>query len=136
MFFHKILAFEGIRCTRIEEDNCWVIGNKERTHHYWLAFWCCSHLGIINSSVFLKFLPVEVGRVPFSLVGVPRVLLEISFILLRVGAVLDEVSGLSTIEATSGRTRKSRETSTRGTRLIGRSERSSGTNKDRLLEWI
>jgi hypothetical protein len=68
------------------------------------------------------------------LVGVPRVLLEIGFILLRLWAVLDELSGLSTIEATSGRTGKSRETSTRGTRLIGRSKGSSGTNKNRLLE--
>jgi hypothetical protein len=70
------------------------------------------------------------------LVGVPRVLLEIGFILLRVFAVLDEVSGLSTIEATSGRTGESREMSTRGTRLIGRSRGSSGTIQDRLLEWI
>jgi hypothetical protein len=70
------------------------------------------------------------------LVGVPRVLLEIGFILLRVWAILDEVFGLSTIEATNGRTRESRETSTRGTRLIGRSRGSSGTNKNRLLEWI
>jgi hypothetical protein len=51
-------------------------------------------------------------------------------------AVLDEVFGLSTVEATSGRTGKSEETSTRGTRLIGRSGGSSGTNKDRMLEWI
>jgi hypothetical protein len=62
--------------------------------------------------------------------------LEIGFILLRVWTVLDEVSRLSTVEATSGRTRESKETSTRGTRLIGRSEGSSGTNKNRLLEWI
>ena len=60
--------------------------------------------------------------------------MEIGFILLRLWAVLDELSGLSTIEATSGRTGKSRETSTRGTRLIGRSKGSSGTNKNRLLE--
>jgi hypothetical protein len=70
------------------------------------------------------------------LVGVPRVLLEVGFILLRVWAVLDEVYGLSTIKATSGRTGKSREMSTVGTQLIGRSEGSSGTNKDKLLEWI
>jgi hypothetical protein len=63
-------------------------------------------------------------------------MLKIGFILLRVWVVLDEMSGLSTIEPTSGITRKSRETSTRGTRLIGRSGGSSGTNKDRLLEWI
>jgi hypothetical protein len=47
------------------------------------------------------------------LVGVPRVLLEIGFILLRVWAVLDEVSGLPTVEATRGRTGESRKTSTR-----------------------
>jgi hypothetical protein len=70
------------------------------------------------------------------LVGVPRILLKIGFILLRVWVVLDEVSGLSIIEATSGRTGKSRETSTRDTRLIGRSGGSSETNKDRMLEWI
>jgi hypothetical protein len=70
------------------------------------------------------------------LVGVPRILLKIDFIFLWVWAFLDEVSGLSTIQATSGRTRKSRETSTRGTQLIGRSRGSSGMNKDRLLEWI
>jgi hypothetical protein len=69
------------------------------------------------------------------LIGVPRILLEIGFILLRVWAVLDEVFGLSTVEATSGRTGKSKEMSTRGTRLIGRSGGNSGTNKDRLLEW-
>jgi hypothetical protein len=55
------------------------------------------------------------------LVGVSIVLLKIGFILLQVWAVLDEVSGLSIIEATSGRTGESRETSTKGTWLIGRS---------------
>ena len=70
------------------------------------------------------------------MVGVPRILLKIGFILLRVWVVLDEVSRLSTIEATSGRTGESRETSTRGTQLIGRSGGSSGTNKDMLFEWI
>jgi hypothetical protein len=70
------------------------------------------------------------------LVGVPRVLLKVGFILLQVWAVFDEVSGLSTVEETSGRTRESRETSTRGTRLIGRSRGSTGTNKNKLLEWI
>jgi hypothetical protein len=89
-------------------------------------------LGIINSSRFLEIL----ARVPLSLDGVPRILLKIGFILLWVWAVLDEVSRLSTIEASSGRTWKSKETSTRGTRLIGRSGGSSGTNKDRLIEWI
>jgi hypothetical protein len=63
-------------------------------------------------------------------------MLEIGFILLRVWTVLDEVSGLSIVEATSRRARESRETSTRGPRLIGRSEGSSGTNKNRLLEGI
>jgi hypothetical protein len=63
-------------------------------------------------------------------------MLEIGFILLRVWAVLDEVSRLSTIDANSGRAGESRETSTRGTRLIGRSGGSSGTNKDRMLECI
>jgi hypothetical protein len=61
-------------------------------------------------------------------------MLEIGFIFLRVWAVLDKVSGLSTFEATNGRTRKSRETSTRGTRLIGRSRDSSGTNEN-MLCW-
>jgi hypothetical protein len=56
--------------------------------------------------------------------------------LLRIWAVLDEMSGLSTVEAPTGRTGKGRETSTRGTRLIGRSRGSSGINKDGLLEWI
>jgi hypothetical protein len=94
-------------------------------------------LGIIKSTCFLEILARWIiSHVPLSLVGVPRVLLEIGFILLRVWAVLDEVSGLSIIEATSGRTRESKETSTRGTRLIGRRGGSSGTNKDMLLKWI
>jgi hypothetical protein len=70
------------------------------------------------------------------LVGVPRVLLDVGFIFLWVWTVLDEVSGLSTVEATSRRIRESRETSTRGTRLIGRSGGSIGMNKNRLLEGI
>jgi hypothetical protein len=94
-------------------------------------------LGIINPSSFLEILARWIiSRVPLSLVRVPSVLLEIGFILLRVWAVLDEVSELSTIEAISGRTGESRETSSRGTRLIGRSGGSSGTIKNRLLEWI
>jgi hypothetical protein len=94
-------------------------------------------LDIINLSCFLEILARWIiSSVPLSLVGVPRVLLEISFILLRVWAVLDEVSRLYTIEATSGRTGESRETSTRGTQLIGRSGGSSGTNKNWLFEWI
>jgi hypothetical protein len=60
--------------------------------------------------------------------------LKVGFILLRVWAVLDEMFELSTVEATTGGTGKSRETSTTGTRLIGRSGGSSGTNKDGLLE--
>jgi hypothetical protein len=62
--------------------------------------------------------------------------MEVGFILLRVWAVLDEMSRLSTVEAPTGSTGKGRVTNTRGTRLIGRSRGSSGTNKDRLLEWI
>jgi hypothetical protein len=94
-------------------------------------------MDIINPSSFLEILArSSISRVPLSLVGFPRVLLEIGFILLQVWAVLDEVSGLSTVQATGGRTRESRETSTRGTWLIGRSGGSSGTNKNRLLEWI
>jgi hypothetical protein len=67
---------------------------------------------------------------------VPRSLLKVGFILLRVWAILDEMSRLPTVEALIGGTGNSRETSTRGTRLIGRSGGSSGTNKDRMLEWI
>jgi hypothetical protein len=63
-------------------------------------------------------------------------MLEIGFVLLRVRAVLDKVSGHSTVEATSRRTRETRETSTRGTRLIGRSGGSIGTNENSLLEGI
>jgi hypothetical protein len=48
-------------------------------------------------------------------------LLKVGLILLCVWAVLDEMFGLSTVEATIGGTGKSSETSTRGTRLIGRS---------------
>jgi hypothetical protein len=70
------------------------------------------------------------------LVGVPRVLLEVGFILLWVWTILDEVSGLSTVKATNRRTRESRKTSTRGTRLIGRSGGSIGTNENKLLEGI
>jgi hypothetical protein len=44
--------------------------------------------------------------------------------------------GLSTIEATTGGTGKGRETSTRGTRLIGWSEGRCGLNKYRLFKWI
>jgi hypothetical protein len=137
MLFHKILAYEGVGCTRIEENNRWVIGNKVRTHHYRLALRSRSHLGIINSSSFLEiFAHRSISRASLSLVEVPKVMLEIGFILLRVWVVLDEVSGLSTVKATSGRTGESRETSTRGTRVIGRSGGSSGTNKNRLLEWV
>jgi hypothetical protein len=70
------------------------------------------------------------------LVGVPRVLFEVGFILLWVWTVLDEVSGLSTVKATSRRARESRETSNRGTRLLGRSRGSIGTNENRLPEGI
>jgi hypothetical protein len=45
-----------MRCTRIEEDNYWVIGNKERTYHHWFALPCSSHLGIIDLSSFLEIL--------------------------------------------------------------------------------
>jgi hypothetical protein len=94
-------------------------------------------LGIINPSSFLEVLACwSISRIFLSLVGVPRVLLEIGLILLRVWTVLDKVSGLSTVEATRGRTREGRETSTWGTRLIGRSGGSSGTNENRLLEGI
>jgi hypothetical protein len=62
--------------------------------------------------------------------------MKVGFILLPIWALLDEMSGLSTVEAPIGRTGKGRETSIKGTRLIGRSGGSSGTNKDGLLEWI
>jgi hypothetical protein len=63
-------------------------------------------------------------------------LLKVGLILLWVWVVLDEMFGLSTVEATTGGTGKSSETSTRGTRLIGRSGGSSGANKYGLPEWI
>jgi hypothetical protein len=63
-------------------------------------------------------------------------MLKVGFVLLQIWAVLDEMYGLSRIEATTGGTGKAWETSTRGTRLIGRSGGRSGTNKYRLLEWI
>jgi hypothetical protein len=94
-------------------------------------------LGIINPPSFLEIIARWIiSRVPLSLVGVPRIMLEIDFILLRVWTILDYVFGLSTIKATSGRTGESWETSTRGTRLIGRSGGSSGMYNNRLLEWI
>jgi hypothetical protein len=55
------------------------------------------------------------------LIGAPRVLLSVEFILLRVWTVLYKVIRLSTVEAASRRTRESGETSTRGTQLICRS---------------
>jgi hypothetical protein len=46
------------------------------------------------------------------------------------------MSGLSTIEATTGGNGKGRETSTRGTRLIGLGGGRSGMNEHRLSEGI
>jgi hypothetical protein len=70
------------------------------------------------------------------LVGIPRVLLIVEFILLWVWTVLYKMSRLSAVKASSGRTRESGETSTRGTRLICRSGGSGRTNENRLLERI
>jgi hypothetical protein len=70
------------------------------------------------------------------LIGDPRVLLSVEFILLRVWTVLYKMTRLSTVEAASRRTRESREMSTRGTRLICRSGGSGRTNESRLFERI
>jgi hypothetical protein len=114
-----------------------VVGNEERTHNHQFAFRCSSHLGIIDPSSFLHFFAHRrVGRVPLSLIWVPRSLLKVGSVLLQIWVVPDEMSRLSTIEATTGGTGKGRETSTRGTRLIGRNGGGSGTNKYGLFEWI
>jgi hypothetical protein len=98
-----------------------VIDNKERTHHHQFALRCCSHLSVIDPSSFLEILALgRVSHVSLSLIRVPRSLLKVGFILLRVWAVLDEMSKLPTVEATTRGTGKGRDTSTRGTRLIGR----------------
>jgi hypothetical protein len=50
------------------------------------------------------------------LIGAPRVLLSVEFILIRVWTVLYKMTRLSTVEAANRRTRESGEMSTRGTR--------------------
>jgi hypothetical protein len=52
MFFHKFLAYESMRSTRIKDNNCRVIGHEERTHRNQFAFRCCGHLSIIDPSRF------------------------------------------------------------------------------------
>jgi hypothetical protein len=70
------------------------------------------------------------------LIRVPRSLLKVGFVLLWIWAVLDEMSRLSTIEATTGGTGKGGKTSTRGTRRIGRSGGISRANKYGVFELI
>jgi hypothetical protein len=108
-----------------------------RNVHIITAFWCSSHLGIIDPSSFLQiFARRRVGPVPLSLIRVPRSLLKVGFVLLWIWAVLDEMSRLSTIEATTGGTGKGGKTSTRGTRRIGRSGGISRANKYGVFELI
>jgi hypothetical protein len=114
-----------------------VVGNEERTHHHRFAFWCSSHLGIIDSPSFLQiFARSWIRRVSLSLICVLESLWKVGFVLLRVGVVFDEMSGLATTEATTRGTGKGRETSARGTRLICLGGGRSGTNEHGLSEGI
>jgi hypothetical protein len=70
------------------------------------------------------------------LIGVPRVLLIVELILLRIWTVFYKMTRLSTVEAACRRTRESGESSTRGTQLICRCRGSGRTNENRLFERI
>jgi hypothetical protein len=97
MFFHKFLAYESMRSTRIKENICRVIGHEECTHHHRFAFRCCGHLSIIDPSRFpCIFAHGIVGRISL---GTPRTLLIIGAILPRLWIVLNKMPGLSTVEA-------------------------------------
>jgi hypothetical protein len=55
-FSTKFLRMKVLDAPEIEENDCLVIGNKERTHQHRFAFRCSSHLGIIDPFSFLEIL--------------------------------------------------------------------------------
>ena len=74
-----------------------VFGHKERTHHHRFTFRCCGHLSVINPSSFPCILARGAGC-HISL-GTFGALLIIRLILPWVWTVLNEMPGLSTVEA-------------------------------------
>jgi hypothetical protein len=77
-----------------------MIGNGKRTHHQWLSFRGGSHLSIVDSPKFsCIFTYLSACHISLALRCASRSLLEIGFILLWIGTVLDEVSRLPTVKA-------------------------------------
>jgi hypothetical protein len=75
-------------------------GNGKRTHHHRVSFQGGSHLSVVDLPSFsCIFAFLSAGHISLALRCAPRSLLEIRFILLWIGVVLDEVSRLPTVEA-------------------------------------
>jgi hypothetical protein len=100
MLLNKSFAHESMGCTRIKKDDGGMTGNRKRTHHHRLSFWGGSHLSVVDSPSFpCIFVRLSAGHIYLALRCAPRSHLEIRFILLWIGTVLDEVSRLPTVEA-------------------------------------
>ncbi len=53
MLDDKSATDEGMRCTRIEQDDCRMIGNREPTEHDGLSFWDVTDGGEVDLPVLL-----------------------------------------------------------------------------------
>jgi hypothetical protein len=83
-----------------KKNNGRMIVDRKHTHQHGFSFWCSSHLGIIYSSCPLFTLACMVAcHITVALRSISRCLLEVLLVLLRIRAILDEMSWLSTFEA-------------------------------------
>jgi hypothetical protein len=85
-----------------KKDDGGMVGNEKRTHHHRLCFWGGSHLGVVDSTSFpCIFSRFSAGHIYLALKWAPRSLLGIEFILFWIGTVLNEVSRLPAVEAST-----------------------------------
>jgi hypothetical protein len=118
ILLNKSLTYEGVRCTRIKKNNCGMVGNKKRTHQYRFSFLCSGNLGIINmSSPLLTFACLVSCHIAFKLAlrSISKIPLKVLLVFLRIGAILDEMARLSTVETCIRLARQTWKMSARGT---------------------
>jgi hypothetical protein len=115
-----------------------MFGDRKCTHQHRFSFGCSSHESIINLSCPLLtsacLVAWHIARA-LALGSTSRNPLKGLLVLLRIGAVFNNMARLSTVEAGIRLARQRCRTSARGTRLSGLSRCSSWTNENRLLKW-
>ena len=102
MLRDKSTTDEGMRCTRIKQHNCRVIGNRKPTDHDGLPFWYIADSGVVDLPVLLDnlaLLSMLLQCTVLLLLRSSRILLSILGIPLGLWALTRPVTKLATVVA-------------------------------------